>query len=296
MPEGPEVRREADRIAAALEGQTLQDVGFGLPRLKRYENTLTDQTVTAVRTRGKALLIHFDGGLSLYSHNQLYGKWMVRKRGALPNTRRSLRVALHTASHSALLYSASDIEVLDAEGVALHRFLSKVGPDVLDEGLQWRMILARLQDERFRRRSVGSLYLDQSFLAGIGNYMRSEILFSAGVAPSARPVDLSRAQLGALSRATLTISWRSYETGGITNTPARVARLKRRGAKRREYRFAVFDRQHQPCPVCGDEVRRIAAFLRSTRRFGSHGDDRNQQRTDKPKVRFSIVYRYEPIV
>ncbi|MCC6706705.1 MAG: hypothetical protein IT492_03995 [Gammaproteobacteria bacterium] len=42
----------------------------------------------------------------------------------------------------------------------------------------------------FRRRSVAALYLDQGFLAGIGNYLRSEILFFAGVSPQARPMDL----------------------------------------------------------------------------------------------------------
>jgi endonuclease-8 len=36
------------------------------------------------------------------------------------------------AEHSALLYSASDIAVLDAAGIQAHPFLSRVGPDLLD--------------------------------------------------------------------------------------------------------------------------------------------------------------------
>ena len=47
---------------------------------------------------------------------------------------RSLRVALHTRTHSALLYSASDVDLLDAEGLAGHPFLNRIGPDILDPG------------------------------------------------------------------------------------------------------------------------------------------------------------------
>ncbi|MEM8767217.1 MAG: endonuclease VIII [Pseudomonadota bacterium] len=262
MPEGPEVRREADRIEAAVRGEPLTAVFFGLPRLKRFEAELTGSTVTAVETRGKALLTRFDNGLTLYSHNQLYGKWMVRKQRGLPKTNRSLRVGLHTEGASALLYSASEIEVLDTEALALHPFLMRLGPDVLSQDLDWRGVAAQLMAPEFRGRSLAALYLDQHCLAGIGNYLRSEILFDAGLAPSRKPKDLTRGELGRLARSTLSISRRTYETGGLTNPPRRVARLKNEGLTRAAYRFAVFDRQHEPCYECGTEIQRITATSR----------------------------------
>ena len=88
MPEGPEIRREADRIEAAIRGQRIDEVFFGLERLSPWATTLTGATVEAVGTRGKALLTGFDNGYTLYSHNQLYGKWMIAKRGKLPRTNR----------------------------------------------------------------------------------------------------------------------------------------------------------------------------------------------------------------
>ncbi len=262
MPEGPEVRREADRIEAAVRGKPLTEVFFGLPRLKRFEPALTGSTVTAVETRGKSLLTRFDNGLTLYSHNQLYGKWMIRKRAGLPKTNRSLRVALHTQGASALLYSASEIEVLDDEALAVHPFLMRLGPDVLSAGLDWRGVAEQLAAPEFRGRSLAALYLDQKCLAGIGNYLRSEILFDARLSPNKKPRELSRGELGRLARSTLKISHRTYETGGLTNPPRRVARLKREGLSRAAYRFAVFDRQHEPCFECGAEIRRITATSR----------------------------------
>ena len=257
MPEGPEVRREADRIAAAIVGKPLTSVEFGLPRLARYTRLLSGQSVIGVETRGKALLTHFDNHYSMYSHNQLYGKWMVCLAGKPPQTNRSLRVGLHTQTHSALLFSASEIEVMPSELVGEHPFIRKLGPDVLDRSLAWRDIAARLDSEQFARRSLASLYLDQGFLAGIGNYMRSEILFDASCHPFTKPANLSRRQRGALARSTLEISLRAYEQAGVTNTPGRVRTLKRQGYSKRDYRFSVFDREDLPCYRCGTRIVRV---------------------------------------
>ena len=100
----------------------------------------------AVETRGKAMLIHNDNDLSIYSRNQLYGRWYIRKRHSYPRTCRQLRLAIHNARKSALLYSAPDIEVLEPAQIETHPFLSKLGPDVLSADRQ--QILASLAASR----------------------------------------------------------------------------------------------------------------------------------------------------
>jgi endonuclease-8 len=230
--------------------------------LERFGEEIRGWCVVDVDTHGKALLIRLDGGLSLYAHNQLYGVWYVRERGKWPKTRRSLRVALHTESHSALLYSATDIALLTPEEELFHPYLSRLGPDVLDPLLIWRDVSRRLNEPRFRNRSLGSLYLDQGFLAGNGNYLRSEILFAAGLHPADKPRELAVKTRNRLARQTLNIARRAYETGGITNAPEHVAAMKKGGLSRRRYRFAVFARAGEPCLTCGKTIERIAAGSR----------------------------------
>lgn len=256
MPEGPEIRRAADRIAQAVVGQTIEAVSFGLPRLARFDALLSGQRVVDVETRGKALLTHFDNDYTIYSHNQLYGVWKVVRRGRLPATGRSLRLALHTRTHSALLYSASDISVWPREDLGLHPFLSRLGPDLLSAGLSWHDVADRLADPRFSGRSLGSLYLDQQFLAGSGNYLRSEILFCARLHPLQRPTGLTRGERGRLARETLAVTQRSYATGGITLTPRLAGRLAREVAGFERRRFFVFARDGRPCYRCGAAIRR----------------------------------------
>ncbi len=100
MPEGPEIRRAADRVARVLVGHVVEEARLHLPDLARFEKRLTGRTVTSIGTRGKAMLTRFDNGMTLYSHNQLYGRWYTMKRPRMPQTKRQLRVEFHTASHS----------------------------------------------------------------------------------------------------------------------------------------------------------------------------------------------------
>ena len=262
MPEGPEIRRAADTIAAVLVGRALTRVRFGLPKLRRQARSFKGRHVIDIETRGKALLTHFDNGRSIYSHNQLYGVWRVVEGHTLPQTNRSLRMLLQTDTHSAILYSASDISVWDTAKLQDHPFLCRLGPDIMHPGLNWRDISRRLRESPFRERELAALYLDQGFLAGNGNYLRSEILFDAGLHPRKRPSALSRGELGRLARSTLAISGRSYETGGVTLAPRLANRLVKLGQEREWRRFYVFGRSDQPCYRCGTPIRRSEANSR----------------------------------
>lgn len=65
MPEGPEIRREADAIAKVLLDAQLLGLYLAPPRLQHYREQLLRCAVVAVETRGKALLTRFDNGLTL---------------------------------------------------------------------------------------------------------------------------------------------------------------------------------------------------------------------------------------
>ncbi|HEY9623833.1 MAG TPA: endonuclease VIII, partial [Crinalium sp.] len=189
MPEGPEIKLAADAIAKAIANRPVTELFFAFDHLKPYEQKLVGQQVTSVQPRGKAMIIRFESQLNIYSHNQLYGTWVIRNAYDYPQTNRQLRLAIHNAKKSALLYSASDIAVLTDLELQQHPFLSRLGPDVLDESVTPQMIIDRLLDKRFYRRGLPSLLLDQGFLCGLGNYLRSEVLFVARVYPSLRPID-----------------------------------------------------------------------------------------------------------
>jgi endonuclease-8 len=256
MPEGPEIRRAADQVARAVAGRVVQRVEFGLPRLARHGGALSGRRVEAVEARGKALLLHFAGGTSVYTHNQLYGRWYVVKPDAPPRTNRELRLALHARDAWALLYSASEIEVLPRERLAHHPYLAKLGLELLAPATTLSAVRACLDEPRFQRRTLAALLLDQAFLAGLGNYLRSEVLFVAGLRPDVKLAHVDPTGRDRLAAAALELTRQSYRTRGITNDLERAAALKRAGLSFGRYRHHVFDRDGEPCWTCGTTIQR----------------------------------------
>ncbi|MGO1540625.1 MAG: endonuclease VIII [Luteimonas sp.] len=260
MPEGPEIRRAADRLAEAVAGDPLIHAEFAFPDLRRFQAGLPGHRIESITPRGKALLTRFDHGWTMYSHNQLYGVWKIAAPGERPETKRSLRVALETAHTAILLYSASDVSMWPSEEIESHPFLAGLGPDVLDPALDVHAVADRLLSPAFRGRALGGLLLDQRFLAGMGNYLRSEVLFAARLHPMRRPKDLADEQVALLAKALLDIPRLSYSTRGIAQA----------GGMRSDYladtpdgfRFQVFARVGEPCPACGTVIERMMSGSR----------------------------------
>ncbi|MFK8028762.1 MAG: endonuclease VIII [Gammaproteobacteria bacterium] len=254
MPEGPEIRRIADKLEKTVCKKPVRGIWFARPDLKKYQKDLAASAVESVKTKGKALLTEFDCGLTVYSHNQLYGRWFFKPKGERPNTSRSLRWKIDTDKHSALLYSASDIAVLPSDELDAHPFLAKAGIDILSDKPDIKTLSEYLAQPRFARRALGGLLLDQHFVAGIGNYLRSEILYTAGFHPTQKIGDLDGHGRRRLARQIILITERAYQTGGITNDAALVKRLKKSGWTRGRFRHWVFSREDEPCHRCADSI------------------------------------------
>lgn len=73
---------------------------------------------------------------------------------------------------------------------------------MLDPNLTPEVVKERLLSPRFRNRQFAGLLLDQAFLAGLGNYLRVEILWQVGLTGNHKAKDLNAAQLDALARVT----------------------------------------------------------------------------------------------
>lgn len=257
MPEGPEIRQAADQIARVLQGQVIEHATLDHESLRGAKRHIVGHIVDLVDCHGKALLTQFSSGRTMYSHNQLYGVWIIVERGVIPDTNRALRVGLHTATHSALLYSATDISLWKTSEVHQHPFLQRIGPDVLGKNTDEEVVLTQLQ--KFKNRQLASLYLDQGFIAGLGNYLRSEILFFSGIHPAKKPAQLTPTELRKLARTTLSISQRSYKTKGQTLPPKLMPKARKRNGRVYEGdRFAVFARASKPCRICRTKIEKTA--------------------------------------
>jgi endonuclease-8 len=238
VPEGDTLRRTADGLAPYLVGRqvTAARVRPGGPQVQR----VVGATIDAVEAQGKNLLIRFDNGLELRTHLRMNGSWHRYRPGERwrrPPAR--ARLVLEVPGAVAVCFDAPVVELFDARAAAIHPTLSRLGPDLLDDG--WSADDAaearrRLRDPARAGMTISEALLDQRALAGIGNIWRNETLFAERVDPFARVADLEDATLDRLIA-------RAHELlGRSVATPGRVP-------------MWVYRRAGRPCRRCGTLVR-----------------------------------------
>ena len=256
MPEGPEIRRAGDRISKVLAGKEIIESNFIYEPLRDKEEIVKNKNIKDITTRGKAMLIRFKNDWTMYSHNQLYGRWTINLNTTKINSNRSLRVVFKTNKHTVRLWSATDIDIFPTSEENEHSFLKKIGPDILNESCSIKLIEERLTSKSFYKKKASTLMLDQTVFAGLGNYLRSEILFDAKIHPDDRPFDLEKTTITQWAKSIKNISHLAYKTGGFTISKSLAERNKSNGERRRSYRHAVFMRHQYECLNCEGLIER----------------------------------------
>ena len=153
-----------------------------------------------------------------------------------------------------MLYSATDFAWLRAGQEHLHPYIAKLGPEVLADDVTPAVLAKQLAC--FPRRNLATALLDQGALAGLGNYLRADILFVSRLSPLLRIGDLSNEQLKNLAKVIHQLTWRSVRHDGVLLPTGDYKKLKAQGHDYESARFYVFDREGLPCRVCGTLIAR----------------------------------------
>jgi formamidopyrimidine-DNA glycosylase len=125
-----------------------------------------------------------------------------------------------------------------------------VGPEPRDRAAFHGDYLAALRSRT--RRTIKDVLMDQAVVAGLGNIYVNEILFLSRVRPSRRMSRVTRAECEAIVLATRAIIEEAIEHRG-TSISDFLDGIGRRGAY--QWRRRVYDREGEPCPVCGRAIR-----------------------------------------
>ena len=188
MPEGHVIHRAASKQNYNFK-QKILTVSSPQGRFSREAAVLNQNLCLKVEAFGKHLFYHFFSELFLHIHLGLFGR--IRNEETPPkDPKGQVRIRI-----------MSDRHVVDINGPAIcelqnkncfQETISKIGPDLLRTDAKPERFINRASGSR---RSIGSLLMDQSVVAGIGNIFRTEILWRNRIHPETRGFVLSRAQL-----------------------------------------------------------------------------------------------------
>ena len=253
MPEGPEIFLAARAVHRAVANHPIT-LALNYPLLSAKASALRGVPITRVVARSKAMLTEFANGLVLYSHNQLYGEWVVHKTGE-PLLAKQIRLIITTQHHQTVLYSATNFAWLKAGCEDLHPYIAKLGPEVMSLDVSAQHIARRLRE--FPRRLIADALLDQHVLAGLGNYLRADILLAARINPLCKISALSARELLRIGKISKLLTQRSVQRNGVVRPWAQYLAARRAGASHEAARFYAFDREGLPCFDCATPIVRV---------------------------------------
>jgi endonuclease-8 len=182
VPEGDTLARIASALSPVLNGKLIT-AARGRPGGVQLERVV-GQRVETVESRGKHLLIGFDGGLTLHTHLGMHGSWH-RYRSNEKWRRAPSRAVAVLATHDwvAVCFDAPTVELMDSRAVSVHPALRGLGPDVASESLDVDAAIAALRLPERGQMAIGDALLDQRAVAGFGNVYRSELCFLETISP-----------------------------------------------------------------------------------------------------------------
>ncbi len=206
MPEGPEVRHFADCLRAAYKGQSLIEVLSYSPHHDAALALEIGSVLRDVYSYGKKIIFDF-GTQILINSLIMKGSWGTQTE----YVRLQLVFEVGTASFTdSRHWGYSELITRDQ----LATFLTSLGPDVVESALhgglnetQWDALWERKRKSRMK---LHAILLDQHFLAGIGNYLRAEILYRARLNPYHEIRNLTKSQSNTLKEVLFTVVRDAY--------------------------------------------------------------------------------------
>ena len=250
MPEGHTIHRLADDHNRDFAGQILS-VSSPQGRFASGARTLDGRQLVNADAHGKHLLYSWDRK-TLHIHLGLYGKFR-RHKSPPPEPRGQVRLRVIGDHHAFDLNGPTACELLTKPKVK--KLLDRLGVDPLRDDADPQ----KAWDKISRSRSpIGTILMNQSVIAGVGNVYRSEMLHVLNIHPERKSNTLSRTEFDELWQLIVDLLkiGKRYDRIIIAN-PEDVG--KSRSRMNRKERLLVYKKEFCSCCEAPIETWKLAA-------------------------------------
>ena len=252
MPEGPEVNIIKDGLNHLLQNKLITDVIF--PEGSKFNKKTPDGyndfkqllplKVKEIKSKGKLIYFVFEKGWFMICRLLLSGGWYLEKAAKHNHCQIIYQkdkdekdsIWFVDPRHFATLKWTDDKKVIDD-------ILNDIGPDLLNDKISESEYLEKMKNKKNSKKKIAVVMMDQSVFSGIGNYLKSEILYEARVSPNSVISNIPDTILSNLYKITLDKIKTSYKAGG-----ASVKNYSDVSGKEGEYSFtfAVYQKKKDP--------------------------------------------------
>jgi len=269
MPELPEVETIARHLKAQLVGQYIGQVEVRWPRCiatptaTQFAHEFVGREILDVGRRGKFVIVSLSESKFLLVHLRMTGR-LILEDASHPGTSEEITLDPHT---HVIFYFVSGKALCFRDTRKFGRLylvnepaeiVGDLGPEPLSDDLTPQALYELLRGHRKR---LKPLLADQRLLAGLGNIYIDEALWEARIHPLRHAHTLSVEEAARLHTAIRTVLSRAIKNLGTTLRDYRTP-LGELGEHQEA--LAVYGRQGEPCPRCGEPIRREVVGGRGT--------------------------------
>ncbi|MEI6793223.1 MAG: bifunctional DNA-formamidopyrimidine glycosylase/DNA-(apurinic or apyrimidinic site) lyase [Actinomycetes bacterium] len=264
MPELPEVETIRRQLAPALSGKLITRLEVLDPKwasplaADELASLIEGRTIERLDRRGKYLIFALGDEFYLICHLRMTGNFLLEGDSAAPYQRAVFELEGGKTLRFTDPRRFGTAEVIVGDESLERYFASRLGIEPLSGALDGAALRALASE---KRTSVKAFLLDQRAVAGIGNIYADEALFRAKVHPMREAGRLKPAQYALLATTIQDALQAGLDAGGATIDDFRHADGLY-GSFQDE--FLVHRRAGEPCPRCGNEIRKMVVAGRGT--------------------------------
>lgn len=222
MPEGPEVKILVDQLSSKLNDSNILslDINSGRYIKKKPDNydtftNLLPTKINSVNCKGKFIWFELENGWMIWNTLGMSGGWKNVK------TKHSHLTLLTEKKGNELELYFDDYRNFGTfkfmnQKKDLDKKLKDLGCDVLRNEFTKEYCLKVLNTKRNQVKTLPEVLMNQKLFCGVGNYLKSEILYQSKISPHRLINSLTDNEKELIFKNTKDIAYKSYKSGGAS--------------------------------------------------------------------------------
>ena len=219
MPEGPEVRILVDQLNKVLKNKTLNEFVI---KSGRYTKKLPDGynkfvenlplKIEEVKCKGKFIYFIMENNFYIFNTLGMTGGWKNKVSEKYDH--------IHFITNSITLYfndyrNFGTFKFIDDKS-KLDKKLKELGNDILSDEFTEEYCIKVFNKKINQNKTLPQVLMNQKLFCGLGNYLKSEVLYASKISPHRLVSDLNDEEKKQLFNNIKNIGMKSYKNGGAS--------------------------------------------------------------------------------
>lgn len=226
--------------------------------LDEHPGLVEGKEILRVLAAGKNIIWLLEDDIYFQMHLLMFGKIRTYSLRHRIETDRTFRALILTTARQAVLYNVQVFNIGQGDPFAQLEGLRGIGPDICAQPFPADRFLERLNRPENLDLEIGPVLLDQRVAAGLGNYLKSDILFECRINPWTPVRDLTEQEQQCLARTIPDVAQRAVRNSGQTVTDEELERILSDPNVTRltwNNKHWVFRHTNRPCRFCGTPIK-----------------------------------------